>query len=236
MPCFGIGCLTHNIVNKAIQGGNAASTFTTAEPFGTMNIKGSNISPSTTSGVFLFLLHWRAWLRRISSMTTTLNSGFLLGRQNKLVILKGMPIPYPFIENQNAPGFLGKLRITRKYPNTITLRTNGILMKPSPYGAVTHSGCQSRSSNLPAQVGNTTWRKWYSVNRWPFKSQDLNLNDNLRGENRGTYRTKSFFKPKEPFFKETFSPYTDNFTGSIKLLYDLIIVESLGCKENHIGV
>ena len=67
----------------------------------------------------------------------------------------------------------------------ITPGANGILMKPSPYGAVTDSGCESRSSNFPAQVGNTPSIKWYSVNRWQFTSQCLNLNDNLRGEKSG---------------------------------------------------
>ena len=76
-------------------------------------------------------------------------------------------------------------RITGKYPGTIPPGTNGILMKPSPYGAVTDSGCESRSSNFPAQIGNTPSRKRYLMDRGQFTGQRLNLNDNLRGGKSG---------------------------------------------------
>jgi len=186
-PCCGIGWLTHHVVNKAIKGGDAASAFAPAKQFGAMDIKGRYIGPSAAPGVFMLHLHRRARLGRICGMTTTarLDAGFLIGRQNKLIITKGMPIPYPFIEIQDSPGFLGKLRITGKYPGTIPPGTNGILMKPSPYGAVTDGGCESRSSNFPAQIGNTPSRKWYLVNRWQFTGQGLNLYDDLRGEKSG---------------------------------------------------
>lgn len=186
-PCCGIGWLTHNVVNKAIKGGDAASAFAPTEQFGAMDIKGCYIGPSAAPDVFMLHFHRRTRLGRIGGMTTTarLDAGFLIGRQNKLIIPKGMPIPYPFIEIQDSPGFLGKLRITGKYPGTIPPGTNGILMKPSPYGAVTDGGCESRSSDLPAQIGNTPSRKWYLMDRGQFTGQGLNLNDNLRGGKSG---------------------------------------------------
>jgi len=103
-PCCGIGRLTHNVVNKAIKGGNAASAFASTEQFSATNINGSDIGPSATSGVFMLHLHRRARLGRIGSMTTTtrLDAGFFIGRQDKLVILKSMPIPYPC---RRDPGF-----------------------------------------------------------------------------------------------------------------------------------
>lgn len=186
-PCCGIGWLTHNVVNKAIKGGDAASAFAPTEQFGAMDIKGCYIGPSAAPGVFMLHFHRRTRLGRIGGMTTAarLDAGFLIGRQNKLIIPKDMPIPYPFIEIQDSPGFLGKLRITGKYPGTIPPGTNGILMKPSPYGAVTDGGCESRSSNFPAQIGNTPSRKWYLMDRGQFTGQRLNLYDDLRGEKSG---------------------------------------------------
>lgn len=185
--CCGIGRLTHNVINKAIKGGYAASALASTEQFGTMNIKGRDIGPSAASGIFMLHFHRRPRLGRIGGMTATarLDARFLIGRQNKFVILKGAPIPYPFIEIQDSPGFLGKLRIARKYPGAIPPGTNGILMKPSPYSAVTDRGCKSRSSNLPAKIGNTPSRKWYLMDRGQFTCQRLNLNNNLRGEKSG---------------------------------------------------
>jgi hypothetical protein len=186
-PCCVIGWLTHNVVNKAIKGGDAASVFASTEQFGAMNIKGSDIGPGAASGIFMLHFHRQSRLCRIGGMTTTarLDAGFLIGRQNKLIILKGMPIPYPFIEIQDSPSFHGKLRITGKYPGTIPPGTNGIIMKPSPYGAVTDRGCESRSSNFPAQIGDTPARKRHLMDRGQFTGQRLNLNDNLRGGKSG---------------------------------------------------
>ena len=183
-PCCGIGWLTHHVVNKAIKGGDAASSFAPAKQFGAMHIKSRYVGPSAASGVFMFYFHRRTGLDRIGGMTAVacLDAGFLIGRQNKLIIPKGMPIPYPFIEIQDFPGFLGKLRITRENPGAIPPRTNSILMKPSPDGAVTDRGCESRSSNLSAQIGNTPSRKRYLMDRGQFTGQRFYLNDDLRGE------------------------------------------------------
>ena len=185
--CCDIGWLTHNVVNKTIKGGYATSALASTEQFGAMNINGRDIGPSAASGIFMLHFHWRPRLGRTGGMTATacLDARFLIGRQNKFVILKGAPIPLPFIKIQDSPGFLGKLRITRKYPGTIPPWTNGIFMKPSPYSAVTDRGCKSRSLNLPAKIGNTPSRKWHLMDRGQLTGQRLNLNDNLRGEKSG---------------------------------------------------
>lgn len=186
-PCCSIGWLTHHVVNKAIKRNDAASAFAPAKQFGAMDIKGRYVGPSAATRVFMFHFHRRIRLDRIGSMTTTarLDAGFLIGRQNKLIVPKGMPIPHPFIEIQDSPGFLGKVRITGKYPGTIPPGTNGILMKPSPYSAVTDGGCESRSSNLPAKIGNTPSRKRHLMDCGQFTGQCLNLNDDLPGEKSG---------------------------------------------------
>jgi len=182
--CCGIGRLTHHVVHEAIKGSNAGSAFAAAKQFGAMNIKGRYVGPSAAPRVFMFHFHRQTRPDRIGGMTTAacLNAGFLVGRQNKLIIPKDMPIPYPFIEIKDSPGFLSKLRITGENPGAIPPRTNGILMKPSPDGAVTDRGCKSRSSNLSAQIGNTPSRKRYLMNRGQFTGQRFNLNDDLRGE------------------------------------------------------
>jgi len=185
--CCSIRRLTHNVVNKTIEGCDVASTFASTEQLGAMNIKSRNIGPSAATGIFMLHFHRQTWLGRIGGMTTAtrLDAGFLIGRENKLIILQGATIPYLFIEIQDSPCFLSKLGITRKYPGTITPGTNGILMKPSPYGAVTDRGCESRSSHLPAQIGNAPSRKRYLMDRGQLTGQRLNLNDDLRGEKSG---------------------------------------------------
>ncbi len=183
-PCCDIGRLAHYVVNESIERSNATSTFASTEQFSAMHIESGNISPSATPGVFMFYFHRPSRLSRIGGMTTTarLDAGFLIGRQNKLILLEGVPFPNPLIEIQDSPGFLGKLRITGKNPGAIPPRTNGILMKPSPDSAVTDRGCESRSSNLSAQIGNIPSRNRHLMNRGQFTGQCLNLNDNLRGE------------------------------------------------------
>lgn len=186
-PCFGIGRLTHNVVNKSIKGGYAASAFAPSKQFGTMDIKGCYVGPCAAPRVFMLHFHRRTRLGRIGRMTTAarLDAGFFVGRQNKLIIMKGMSIPNPFIEIQDSPCFLCKLRISGENPGAMPPRTNGILVKPSPYGAVTDSGCESRSSNLSSQLSNAPSGKRYLMNRRQFTGQCLNLNDDLRGGKSG---------------------------------------------------
>jgi hypothetical protein len=117
-------------------------------------------------------------------VTTTArwDADFLIGRQNKLIIPKGMPTPHPFIKIEDFPGFFGKLWITGENPGTTLSRANGILMKPSADGAVAGQGCESRSSNLSAQIGNTPSRKRHLMDRGQLTGQRLDLNDDFRGE------------------------------------------------------
>lgn len=154
-----------------------------------MNIKSGNIRPSATPDVLMLHFHHFIRLCRIGGMTAArLNACFFIGRQDVLIFLKRLPFPYSFIEIQHFPGLLGTLRVTRKYPGTITPGTDGVLVKPSPYGAVVYCGCKSRSSNFPSQIGNTPSRSRHLMDRGQFTGKRLNLHDDLRGKKSGGVR------------------------------------------------
>ena len=109
-PCCVIGWLVHYIVNKPIKRNNAAFVLASAEQFGVMNIKDSNICPGAASDVFMFHFRLRSRMGGMTAMAY-LDACFLIGRQNKLIIQKGVTIPYPFIEIQDSTGFFGKRKI-----------------------------------------------------------------------------------------------------------------------------
>lgn len=203
--CLGIGWLAHHVVNKAIKRSYAASAFASVEQFGAMNIKGCDIGPSTASGIFMLHLHRRSRLGRIGGMTPPprLDAGFFIGRQNKLVLLKGASFPYSFIKIQNPAGFLGKLGIARENPGAVAPRTNGILMKPSPNGAVTDCCGQSRSPNLPTQISNAPSGKRSLMDRRQFTGNRLNLNDDLPGGKSGDVPDEVALQVREDVFQRS---------------------------------
>lgn len=186
-PRCGIGRLAHHFIDKATGGCDAGSAFAPPEHFSAMHVQGGNIGPGTAPDVFMLHFHGCTRLGRIGGVSTPtlLDAGFFIGRQNELVILKGMSLPNPFIEIQDSTGFFGTLRIARENPGTIAPRTNGILMKPSPNGAVTDCRGQSRSSNLPAQINNAPSGKGNLMGRGQFTGNRLNLNDDFPREKSG---------------------------------------------------
>ena len=114
--------------------------------------------------------------------SSCLNTGFLISRQNKLVLLEGSFLPHSFIKVQNTPGFYGKLRITGKYPRPMLPRTQGILIQPAPYRAVTNGCNNSRLANMPTQIRSAPSRNRHMMCCRQFTGKSLNLHDQFWGE------------------------------------------------------
>jgi hypothetical protein len=66
-----------------------------------------------------------------------LDTGFLVGRQNKLVIFERLALPDALIEVEDTAGLDGEVRIARKDPTAVLPRTNRVFIEPTPDGAVT---------------------------------------------------------------------------------------------------
>ena len=167
-PGVVIGGLGHNLLHKPIKGGDAIFWLATTKQLDPVDIKGSQIGPRPASFVFVFQLHRRAGLGSIGGMSTAacLDAGLFIGRQNKLVVPKRAPVPHSFIQIQNSPGFDRELPISGENPRPILPRSNGVLMEPAPYSALTDGGYKTGLPSLPGKLSNAPSGKRHLMGRW----------------------------------------------------------------------
>jgi hypothetical protein len=184
-PGLSIRRLAHHLGYETIEGCYAAFSLAAAEELGPMDIQSRKIGPSPTAAVLVFYLHDCARLGRISTMASTagLDTGLLIGRQHELVVFERLTVPHSFVKIQHAPRFLGEVGITREDPRTISPRANGILVEPSPHGAVADFGHKAAFASLPSQIGNAPAGQGYLTGGGQLTCQGLDLDDQLWGEN-----------------------------------------------------
>ena len=119
------------------------------------------------------------------SSTASLDAGFLIGRQHQLVVFERLTVPHSFIEIQDASRFLEKVGITREDPRAVSPRADGILVEPSPHGAVADCGHQAGLTGLSSQIGNAPARQGNLTGAGQLTCQGLDLYDEFWGENPG---------------------------------------------------
>ncbi len=115
---------------------------------------------------------------------TSLNTGLLVGTQDEFIWTEGASVPRSLIQVQDAIGLGLKLRVAREDPRPMVPRTQGILMKPPPYGTPTDLGDDAPVHDFFGNVGGTEARQRNSAFARQLTGQGLNLHHDLRGKNR----------------------------------------------------
>ena len=125
-----IGFLGHGLGDQSVKGINSTGTFAAAKELGAMHIHGRQIGPSSQPLVFVFDLHRSTRLGWQGGMDTAagLHAGFLIGRDDKFIILKRLSLPLPLVEIQDPTGFESKLGVPRENPTSMLPRTDRILV------------------------------------------------------------------------------------------------------------
>ena len=119
------------------------------------------------------------------SSSAGLEAGFLIGREHQLVVFERLTVPRSFIEIQDATCFLGKVGITREYPRAVSPRADGILVEPSPHGAVADLGDKATLTSVSSQIGNAPAQQGNLTGAGQLTCQSLDLYDEFWGENPG---------------------------------------------------
>jgi len=186
-PRLRIRRLAHHLGYEPIKRRYATFSLAAAKELGTMDIQRRMIGPGPAAGVFVFHLYGRVRLSRTGRMSSPagLDAGFLIGRQHELVVFERLPVPHSFIKIQDASRFQGKVGIPREYPRAVSPRADGILVEPSPHGAVADCGHEATLTSLSSQIGDAPAGQGYLTGRRHLACQGLDLNDEFWGENTG---------------------------------------------------
>lgn len=185
--CLVVGWLFHHLGYEAIERNDAAFMLAATKQLNPVHIKGSNVSPRTTSFILMFHPHRQTRLGWIGLMATgsSLNAGLFIGTKDKFVVFKLLPAPDPFIKIKNSAGFDREKRIPWKNPGSMLPGTDSIFIEPSPYRTVTDGCYNAALACVSCYLCSTPTRKGYLIGRWQFTSDSLDLNDQVWGKRRG---------------------------------------------------
>lgn len=111
-----------------------------------------------------------------------LNAGFLIGRDDEIVVSQRLSLPDPLVQIQDSTGFFLKGRVTGENPGTETPRANGVLAEPAPQGALAEGGDEAASEHFPMDVGNAEAGQWNTVFGGQLAGERLNRDDDAGGK------------------------------------------------------
>ena len=175
--------LIHNLRDEPIERFDPIFSFAASKQFGAVDIKGSDVSPCSTAFVLMFHLHGQTRFSGKSLVPTvsSLDAGFLIGRDDELVVLQRTTFPDSFVQIQDAPRFLREIRVAREDPAAVLPGPDRILIEPAPDRRATDCCHDASLTCLGSQVPRAPSRERNVMSRGEFTGQRLDLNDHLWG-------------------------------------------------------
>lgn len=182
-----IESLGHHLFDEPIKAGNAIASLAAAEQFCSMYIDGGQVCLRPAAAVLVLDFHHRIRLRRIAEVLAPsgLNAGLFISTQNKILFAKGLFIPEPMIQVQDAASLGCKQGVSRKDPAAVSPRTDSVLVQPAPDGAVADGGQPAATLGITAQIRYAPTRQRLLISAGQFTGQCFDLNDQLWGEKPG---------------------------------------------------
>ena len=141
-PRLAVGRLLHDLVDEAVEGGDAGLGFAAAEQLGPMDIAGGEVGPGTEAFVFVLDLGGLAGCGGRYGMPTLtrLDGGLLVGRDDEIGLVQGSTLPSAVIEIQDAAGLAGEVGVAREDPAAVLPGADGVVMQPAPDGGFADGG------------------------------------------------------------------------------------------------
>jgi hypothetical protein len=115
----------------------------------------------------------------------SLDTGLLIGTQNKFIVFELFPVPNPLIEVKDSPGFFGKLRISGENPGTMLPRFNSILIQPSPHRTIADRSHKTGLASVSCNSYSAPTGKGHLMRCRQLTCDSFNLNDEIWGEKTG---------------------------------------------------
>ncbi len=183
-PRFTVRPGSHHLVHQGSERDHPVFPFAASEDARLMNIQGRQVNPRAAALVLMLNPHWFPRLARLRRMPagSGLNAGFLVGRNDKLIIFQRFTIPEAMVEIEHSSRLESEVRVAREYPTTMLPRADGVFMQPAPEGAATEAGHQARLTHFLDQIGDAPARQWPSMDGRQFTSQRFDLDDQCWGK------------------------------------------------------
>jgi hypothetical protein len=177
--------LCHHKADKLMKRFNAGLLCADPKDFSTMNIPACNISLSSVPYILGFDLPIATRPRGtgLGYSFPGLDGGLFVCRDYMIIRTKELSLPDAMIEIKDFGCLFGKIRITWKYPASITSRLNSIGAQPAPDRGSTDRGGNTSVHCFLSDIRMTQPGKGKVSDSGQFTGQGLDLHDHLRGKN-----------------------------------------------------
>jgi hypothetical protein len=178
--------LAHDKIDQLVETINTSAGLAQTKDFGLSYIPCRHISQRPHS--FIFKLNTTIASNRWScypfQSTPGLNTGFFIGRNNKIIAAQGFSFPDPVVQIKDSRGFLFEIRITGPNPTAVTPWANGIFAQPAPDCFSTDRGYNPLFFRLPGDFIVSEFGKWKSEVLGQLAGKRLHGYNDFRGKKR----------------------------------------------------
>src|SRR5215475_1265902 len=174
----------HHLRNEAISGSDATLFFAVSENLGPMDVPSCQIGPDTLTEILVFNPHGSASGDRQGGLlaTSSLNTGFFVGGDDKLRALERFPLPDASVKIEDASRFASKIGIAWKAPTAVLPGTKGIGTQPTPECGATDLGNDALSHCLLTNIGKRQARERQPQAMGQFTGESFYLHDDAGGK------------------------------------------------------
>jgi len=184
--CRFIRFLVHYKINQFLKTCNSGTASAQSKDFCSVNIPGCHVCQRPFS--FIFMLNpaktSRTWSRYRGQAAPGLNAGLFIRRNYKILLGKGLALPYPMIQIKDSGCFFLKVRISGPDPATVAPGPDSIFIQPSPDRFSAYGSNNSLSYGISSDLGVRKPGKRKPQFFWQLTSQRLNSYNSFRGKKR----------------------------------------------------
>ena len=182
-PSVAVGRLLHDLVDEALERGDAGLGFAAAEQLGTMDIAGGEVGLGGEGFVFVLDVGGLAGFGGRCGMPalTRLDGGFLVGRDDAIGLVQGSTQPSAVIEVEDATGLVGEVGVAREDPAAVLPRADGVVMQQAPDGGFADAGSDAAGAGGADEIVEAPAGQGQVVPGGGLPSQGAHLHDEFRG-------------------------------------------------------
>ena len=98
--CVVVRGARHHLLDQTIKGRDPVFSLATTKDPGVMHVQCGHVGPGSAAKIFVFDAHSGAGATSARGMLapSRLNAGFLIGRNDELIVFQGFSLPLPSIE------------------------------------------------------------------------------------------------------------------------------------------
>ena len=98
--CIVVRGARHHLLDQTIKGRDPVFSLATTKDPGVMHVQCGNVGPGSATKIFVFDAHGGAGAASAGGVLAPprLNTGFLIGRNDELIVFQGFSLPFPGIE------------------------------------------------------------------------------------------------------------------------------------------